>query len=200
MKLLNILLILLLSTSCFTQELENTRHYDHIELENRLTLINLADSDFNFPYYKIVIFIKAGAYYQNADNRGIFHLIEHLKISSAKNDFPSFTVRVDGKTTQEYLTFSIEFLEKDVERGILFVKHILMNHDIPEKLLENEKKVIFAEYHTKFSFHNKRLFYKLRSIIWDEFSYQLERRRFLIILVPVRSNKPFGSISNLKTP
>ncbi|MGC8981562.1 MAG: M16 family metallopeptidase [Minisyncoccia bacterium] len=110
-------------------------------------------SDF-LPLTTILILVKTGTDYENRNNNGISHFIEHLFFKGTKNypDPNILAVELDkigadynAFTSYEYTGYYIKTLPEFTEKGIELLGDMLMNPIFDEKEIEKERGVILEE-------------------------------------------------------
>lgn len=103
--------------------------------------------------FSINLGIKVGALYENASQRGISHLIEHMIFKGTKNrnnddineKFEELGAEFNAYTDYEATVYSILALKDEMENCIELISDIIMNSTFNEYELEKERNVILAE-------------------------------------------------------
>jgi len=102
------------------------------------------------------IWVGQGSKHEDDNNNGLSHLIEHLMIQTDNeknqefnaliNDITSEGVMYNAATTKESTCFYFTGLADNLEKCIKTLSSIVINNQsFPEKLMENEKKVVVQE-------------------------------------------------------
>jgi len=117
----------------------------------------------------ILALVKTGTDYENKNNNGISHFVEHLFFKGSKN-FPSYEIlgleldklgaEYNAFTSYEYTGYYIKTLPEYFEKAIYILSDLLINPLFPEEEIEKERKVILEE----INFHKDNPF----SYLFDE--------------------------------
>ncbi len=99
------------------------------------------------------IFIPAGSAYENENERGLAHFIEHMLFKGTKNrtykqiaeDIDRLGGTINAFTSKEYTCFYVRILKDFIHEGFDVLKDMLLNSTIDKKELEKEKGVIIEE-------------------------------------------------------
>ncbi len=120
-------------------------------LENGLRVLVVEDD--RFPLVTVQLFVYAGGMTETPDKAGISHLLEHMV-------FRGTTKRADGRSTKEIeevggnfnaytssdrTVYYADLPAKEWRRGIDVIADMALNATIEPNILEEEKKVVFAE-------------------------------------------------------
>ncbi len=102
----------------------------------------------------ILVLVKAGTDYENKNNNGISHFLEHLFFKGTKN-FPSskdlgleldkIGAEYNAFTSYEYTGYYLKTLPEYFERAIFIMSDLLINPIFPEEEIQKEKSVILEE-------------------------------------------------------
>ncbi|HOD92592.1 MAG TPA: pitrilysin family protein [Clostridia bacterium] len=101
----------------------------------------------------IGIFVKAGSNYENAENKGISHFIEHMAFKgtykkSAK-DIAIISDQIGGMlnayTGKDMTCFYIKTTSDNVNTALELMADMLLNSSFESAMIENEKKIIIEE-------------------------------------------------------
>ncbi len=120
-------------------------------LENKLKIIY--DENPSFPSLSFGIWIKTGPVYENKNNNGISHFIEHMLFKGSKKytrDQISSTIEklgggIDAYTTKEYTSLYGKIVNKDFPEAIKLLSDMIFNPRFDDKEFFNEKKVVLEE-------------------------------------------------------
>lgn len=134
------------------------------KLENGITLVTE-----KIPLLKTVslgLFIKAGSRYENIDNHGVSHFIEHLFFkgtSQLTREFLACEIdRMGGilnaYTDREVTSYYGKFLSSHSKKAITIFSHLLCNSNFSEKDVEKEKYVILQEINASQDSHEDQVF------------------------------------------
>ncbi len=99
------------------------------------------------------IFIPTGSAFENNNERGLAHFIEHMLFKGTKNrtykqiaeDIDKFGGIINAFTSKEYTCFYVKILNDFIKDGFDVIRDMLQNSLIDEKELEKEKSVIIEE-------------------------------------------------------
>lgn len=102
----------------------------------------------------ILVLVKSGTDYENKNNNGISHFLEHLFFKGTKN-FPSpkeigleldkIGAEYNAFTSYEYTGYYIKTLSDYFERAIYLMSDLLINPIFPKEEIQKEKAVIIEE-------------------------------------------------------
>lgn len=99
------------------------------------------------------IWIRAGVRYEDTNNNGISHLVEHLLFKGTKTrDMKKIKEEIEGRggsfngfTTEEFTCYLVKLLTKDAELGVDILSDMVLNPRLDDKEIEKEKSVIIEE-------------------------------------------------------
>jgi len=127
--------------------MERTNIY---KLKNNLTVIICDYPHLNSIYFDMAI--KAGSRYENKDNNGVSHLIEHLLQKKAINSLKkhSWIKHYINDNFKAYsmvdrINFEFGAHKDDITTSVQFLSEILKGPYINTKNIETEKKIILEE-------------------------------------------------------
>ena len=106
---------------------------------------------------EIGLYIRAGARYENKENNGITHLLEHMHFRQLgdmnQKDIYGTTelmgTSLRGTIHKEMLCFNVKERPKYLEKSLDIFEKILTTYDWTEEQLESEKKVVINEIYEK---------------------------------------------------
>ena len=106
---------------------------------------------------EIGLYIRAGARYENKENNGITHLLEHMHFRqlgdmNQKDIYGTMELMgtsLRGTTHKEMLCFNVKVRPKYLEKSLDIFEKILTTYDWTEEQLESEKKVVINEIYEK---------------------------------------------------
>lgn len=111
----------------------------------------------NAQSIEIGLYIKAGARYENKDDNGITHLLEHMHFRQLGNmkqkeiyeyaEKMGSTLR--GTTYKEMLCFNIKVRPKYLKKSLNLFEKIITTYEWTEEQLKSEKKVVISEIREK---------------------------------------------------
>ncbi|GAB3806246.1 M16 family metallopeptidase [Virgibacillus kimchii] len=122
-----------------------------ITLDNGIRVV--VDPVSHFKTFSVGFFIKIGSKYENKDEHGITHLIEHMLLksnlyqskSSIQSYFDSIGAELNAFTTKEYVCIFARSLKQFSEEIIQQLYNMVMFPLFDNDEIENEKKVIYKE-------------------------------------------------------
>jgi len=99
------------------------------------------------------IWIRAGVRYEDADNNGITHLLEHSLFKGTKTrDMKKIKEEIEGRggslngfTTEEFTCYLVKLLAKDAQLGVDILSDMVIQPRLDAKEVEKEKSVIIEE-------------------------------------------------------
>ncbi len=106
-----------------------------------------------FPSVSFGVFVKSGSRYEDENQLGIAHFLEHMVFKETKNR-TSFQIshaieslggEINAFTSSEYSLFYVKLLSKDIKTGVEILADILMNPTFNPELMERERGVILEE-------------------------------------------------------
>lgn len=109
----------------------------------------------NLNKASIVVLVRGGSVYENEENNGIFHLIEH-SIFNGSQKYPT-SKEVEDKlnalgiienevlTNKEFTKYCFSFHTKDSKKALAFIAEIITNPIFSDKYIESEKSIILEE-------------------------------------------------------
>ncbi len=113
----------------------------------------------HFYSTELALYVKAGSMWENPDNTGISHLMEHLilkgpaRFSSSMQfhqDLEQNGLVADGLTKEEYVFFSFECHPSDAPSAIERLYEAIAHPRLDPGELPREKQIIEEEYYTFF--------------------------------------------------
>lgn len=125
---------------------------EKITLPNGLKIILIPRRD--DPAATIFILTKAGLEYENKNNNGISHFLEHLCFKGTKRrpsklhiakEFDSLGAEYNAFTSKEYTGYFAKAKNSHLDKILDIVSDIYLNSLFPEKEIEKEKGVIIEE-------------------------------------------------------
>ncbi len=119
-------------------------------LKNGLTLIICDYPNFNSVYFDLLI--KVGSRYENKNNNGISHLVEHLIFDKVlKNTKKHFWIKdyfnedFKAYTSRERTNYEFSLHKKDLDLGVKLLSRIIKTHLVEIKKIKTEKNVVLNE-------------------------------------------------------
>ncbi|MFH1217629.1 MAG: pitrilysin family protein [Pseudomonadota bacterium] len=184
MKLKTLLLLIttlfaIIMTTQTTEAKELAPHLFKETLANDLTVIVK-----EMPGTKVAtvqIWVKAGSIYEDADEGGITHLIEHMifKGTPARGpgrvagDIEEVGGRINAYTSFEYTVYHATLSARFWERGLDVLTDAVLNSTFDPEELEREKKVILEEISMRNDRPQTRLFQELMNTAYTTHPYRL---------------------------
>ncbi|AKA71804.1 M16 family metallopeptidase [Clostridium scatologenes] len=100
--------------------------------------------------------VKIGSMYENIDEKGICHFIEHMLFKGTKNrnneklniDLENLCGEYNAYTDKNSTVYTITTLNEELENGIEILSDMLRNCIFPQDEIEKEREVILAEIRT----------------------------------------------------
>lgn len=99
------------------------------------------------------IWIRAGVRYEDTNNNGITHLLEHSLFKGTKTrDMKKIKEEIEGRggsfngfTTEEFTCYLVKLLAKDAQLGVDILSDMVLQPRLDAKEVEKEKSVIIEE-------------------------------------------------------
>jgi zinc protease len=176
--LLNILLVTIMSTSSLTAE-ELAPHLHKATLDNGLTVLVK-----EMPGTKVAtaqIWVKAGSVYENAEEAGITHFIEHMIFKGTETRGPGELAgaiegvggSVNAYTSYEYTVYHATLSAAHWDMAFEVLAEAVMHSVFDPVELEREKKVVLEEVSMRYDRPNIMLFHKLMETAYTRHPYRL---------------------------
>lgn len=114
--------------------------------------------------------INCGSWYENKNNQGIFHFLEHMLFHGTKNfpntqDLMSFTkdngIYTNAYTSGEYIDFYLNVPGINLDKAVKIIEETIFYPIFPENKIENEKNVVIQEFKSKWDRPETRFFYQV---------------------------------------
>lgn len=101
----------------------------------------------------IGIWVKTGARYEQPDNNGISHFLEHMYFKGTERrsaegiamETDSLGAELNALTSSEYTLFYIKVLDEFIEKAMDLLTDIFLNSTLPETGIEKEQNIISEE-------------------------------------------------------
>ncbi len=122
-----------------------------VSLDNGLRVATLPMA--HMESASIGIWIRAGGRFENAENNGISHLLEHLLFKgTAGRDMMTIKQEIEGRggsfngfTSEEHTCYLVKVLSKDAELGLDILSDMVLHPKLDENEIVKEKDVISGE-------------------------------------------------------
>jgi len=135
----------------------------------------------NFPSFSIFILVPAGSNYENDNNNGYSHFVEHLVFKGTKKrnyyDIPKevegIGCDINAYTGSEYTGYYIRGRDIKFSEASDVLFDLIQNATFPEEEIEKEKEVVIQEYNSIEDSPEELSLIELKKAIWDNtpFSY-----------------------------
>ena len=136
------------------------------------------------PYIKSVsfgIWVKNGSKYENNDNNGISHFIEHLifKGTYKRNskdiaeEMDKLGGQINAYTTKEYTCYHTRILNKHFEKAVEILSDMFLNSKFDNNDIKKEKNIILEEIYMYNDSPEELVHDKLQEAIWKNDSIGL---------------------------
>ncbi|MBF8981935.1 insulinase family protein [Lutibacter sp. B2] len=151
------------------------------ELENGIKLISIKKDT---HIASIHVGIQVGSIYEEKDEKGISHFIEHMLFKGTdrrdnhniNQDIEESAGTYDAYTDHTSTVFSITALEEELEKSTELLSDMIIHSTFPEEELEKERKVILSELKTGLDDVQEYSFKKI-----DEAAFQKSPLRYDIL-------------------
>jgi len=162
----------------FTQAVSSAEAPMVTRLENGLTV--LIKEDDRFPLANVRLYVHAGSAYEQPEQAGISHLLEHMVFKGSANRAPGETARMiesaggslNAGTSWDYTVYYVEVPDHEWKLGLETVREMAFHANIDPKELEPEKEVVLSELERGEDAPGSRLFKTLQSMVWPGTSYE----------------------------
>lgn len=176
--LLTTLLAIIMTTQT-TEAKELAPHLFKETLANDLTVI--VKETPGTKVATVQIWVKAGSIYEDADEGGITHLIEHMIFKGTPTRGPGRVAgdieevggRINAYTSFEYTVYHATLSSRFWERGLDVLTDAVLNSTFDADELEREKKVILEEISMRNDRPQTRLFQELMNTAYTAHPYRL---------------------------
>jgi len=130
----------------------NGMNYKRTVLKNGLRIVTIPMKE--NPTATVLVLVEAGSKYENKDNNGLSHFLEHVcfKGTVKRPTSADITKELDGIgahynafTSQEYTGYYAKADYKNLDKILDVVSDLYLNPTFPEKEIEKEKGVIIEE-------------------------------------------------------
>lgn len=121
-----------------------------INLENGIELVTIKRDS---QIFSVHCGIKIGSMYENEQERGISHFIEHMLFKGTKNrnnetlnnELEERAGEYNAYTDHNCTVYSVTALYEEIEKSIELLSDMIINSTFPKEELEKERGVIIAE-------------------------------------------------------
>ncbi|MGB6288704.1 MAG: pitrilysin family protein [Desulfobulbales bacterium] len=167
-----------MSTSPVTAE-ELAPHLHKVTLENGLTV--LVKEMPGTRVATVQIWVKTGSVYENADEAGITHFIEHMIFKGTETRGPgelagaieSVGGRINAYTSYEYTVYHATLSAVHWDMAFELLAEAVMHSVFDPLELEREKKVVLEEVSMRYDRPNITLFHELMATAYTKHPYRL---------------------------
>ncbi|MCS7228107.1 MAG: insulinase family protein [Endomicrobia bacterium] len=140
---------------CKSLDTTTTLFIDNIDkifkLDNGLTVI-LKKSTF-LPIVSVQVWVKVGSIYENEQNNGISHFLEHLvfkgtrkyKVSEISKKIEYYGAVINAGTSKEYTIYYTDIPKEGFEDALDVLSQLVFEATFPEEELERERSVVIEE-------------------------------------------------------
>lgn len=139
--------------------------YNEIELGNAMNVKITRIKNIGYVDFKLCF--KAGLAFEQQNEYGITHLMEHmlfrkigtLNYDELQNLYAKMGSEVFGKTGYDFLEFSFSVLSDNIQNALNYIKELFILPNWTKDDLENEKKIIIHEINLKGNRFSKQVNY-----------------------------------------
>ena len=129
----------------------------------------------------VQIWVKAGSVYENAEEAGITHFIEHMIFKGTETRGPGELAgaiegvggRVNAYTSYEYTVYHATLSAVHWDMALEVLAEAVMHSVFDPVELEREKKVVLEEVSMRYDRPNIRLFHELMATAYTRHPYRL---------------------------
>lgn len=120
------------------------------ELNNGLTVIHYPTKDHSVA---VNVLVKTGSNYENDNNRGISHFIEHMLFEGTRTrtsldisrEVEGLGGEINAYTSSERTCYSIKSLNRHIEKSLEVLSDIILNPSFDRPKIEKERSIIISE-------------------------------------------------------
>lgn len=132
------------------------------------------------PIATVDTWVKTGSLNENDKNNGVSHFLEHLMFKGSKN-YPTgeFSKIIESKggqfnaaTSKDFTHFYVTIPSKDLETAIKLHADMMINAEVPEKELKEERKVVIEEIRRSEDNPSGILFDNLMTLVFKTHPYR----------------------------
>ncbi len=143
---------LLLCFTLFTGFAQSAKAENNVTvLENGLRVLVVEDN--RFPLVSVRLYVNAGAAYENPEQAGLSHLLEHMVFhgtptrpgDSLVYEIESVGGMFNAYTSADETVYFTELPSSEWRRGMDVVVDMAFNPTLDPEILEEEKRVVYAE-------------------------------------------------------
>jgi predicted Zn-dependent peptidase len=126
---------------------------------------------------EINVVINCGSWYEDQNNRGVFHFLEHMLFNGTKK-LPSAEkmmefIKENGIYTNAYtsgkmINFYLNIPDIKINQGLKVLDETIFNPLLPEERIKNELKVITQEFLSKWDRPETRFFHQIDEFIFGK--------------------------------
>lgn len=136
----------------------------------------------NFPSFSLFILIPSGSNFENKENNGYSHFVEHLVFKGTKRrSFYDIPKEVEGigcdmnaYTGSEYTGYYIRGRDSQFDKASDVLLDIIQNPIFPEEEIEKEKRVVIQEYYSIEDSPEELSLIELKKVIWDNTPFSFD--------------------------
>lgn len=124
---------------------------------------------------EINVMINLGGWYENPDNLGISHFLEHMLFHGTKH-MPSAEkmmtyakengIYTNAYTSGKNINFYLNVPDVKLNKGIKALEEVLFYPLFPEEKIKNESNVVIQELKSSWDRPETRFYYKTDQLIW----------------------------------
>ena len=132
------------------------------------------------PIVTVDTWVKTGSINENDKNNGVSHFLEHLMFKGSKNyPYGEFSKIIESKggqfnaaTSRDFTHFYITIPSKDIETAIKLHADMMINAEVPQDKLDEERKVVVEEIRRSKDSTGSILLNNLMELIFKEHPYR----------------------------
>jgi len=115
--------------------------------------VRIASENSGMQTCTVGVWIDAGSRYENHQNNGVAHFLEHMAFKGTKNrsqtqlelEVENMGAHLNAYTSREQTVYYAKCLSKDLEKSVELLADILQNPILGEEEIERERSVILRE-------------------------------------------------------
>lgn len=141
------------STAAATQFKEALVNFPPTKTTTLDSGLQVATEDYGAPTATIGLWIDAGSRFENEDNNGVAHFLEHMAFKGTEKrtqtdlelEVENLGAHLNAYTSREQTVFYAKCLKNDVPKALEILADILQNSKLGEAEIERERGVILRE-------------------------------------------------------
>ncbi|MFW6324334.1 MAG: M16 family metallopeptidase, partial [Desulfovibrionales bacterium] len=140
----------------------------------------LVQEDSRFPLVSIRLYVHAGSAYEEPQEAGISHILEHMVFKGTAKRAPGEVAGViegaggyiNAATSFDHTVYKIDLPEENWKLGLDVLEDMIFGATVDAGELEQEKQVILSELERGEDSPQRKLFLSMQPLVWPNTSYE----------------------------